>query len=109
MTDQTKCPHCGADLIARTLYRSVYQCGSRDLPDRFEQSTVCEVWQLRAKVAAQQELLKEAADALRVVHYVAEHSRPPQEMYWNFIKRTQLAKEVLTKLEEVLTKLEAIK
>lgn len=51
MADQTTCPHCGADMIAKTLYRSVYQCGSKDTPDKFEQSTVCEVWALRAKVA----------------------------------------------------------
>ena len=97
MTDQTKCPHCGADVIARSLYRSVYQCGSRDLPERFEQSTVCEVWQLRAKVAAQQELLKEADEALRTLHHwsdVATHMG-----HATLIACRENAAEVLAKLD----------
>ena len=59
MTDQTKCPHCGAETTFKTLLQVIYQCGSRVMDGHFHQSMTCETLALRAKVAAQQELLRE--------------------------------------------------
>ena len=53
MTDKTKCPHCGAaaDEFGNGKW---FDCGSVV----GQQSVLCEVRTLRAKVAAQQELLR---------------------------------------------------
>ena len=54
MTDQTKCPHCG-DTGDKFGSGILFDCGSVV----GHQSDLCELRSLRAKVAAQQELLKE--------------------------------------------------
>ena len=66
MTDQTKCPHCGA---YRDNDRSGiwFDCGSGVVCNHPVNSTLCELRLLRAKVAAQQELLKNCRDTLCVL------------------------------------------
>lgn len=62
MTDKTKCQHCGAD---GDKFGSgiLFECGSVNE----HQSDLCEVRELRAKVAAQQELLKNCRNTLCVL------------------------------------------
>ena len=64
MTDQTKCPHCGAEASCCVLGQTYYGCGSFSHSTACVQSMTCELTELRAKVAAQQELLKEAAEGV---------------------------------------------
>ena len=61
MTDQTKCPHCGSngDKFGSGI---LFDCGSANE----HQSDLCEVRELRAKVAAQQELLDDIRNNLYV-------------------------------------------
>ncbi len=74
MTDQTKCPHCGAEKSPEwKLLR--FHCGTIVCDGEAFRSSQCELKTLRAKVAAQQELLKEAADALKDLEYVAAEVR----------------------------------
>lgn len=94
MTDKTKCQHCGAD---GDKFGSgiLFECGSVNE----HQSDLCEVRELRAKVASQQELLKEAATSLRGLVAVSNKSRWPQYDYWDCSQKTQFAEELLTKLD----------
>ena len=67
MTD-TKCPHCGADAdIIRAGVNVGFRCGTILIDEHDLQSLQCckfERDSLKAKVAAQQELLREARDTL---------------------------------------------
>jgi len=57
VTDQTKCPHCGAGKSPE--YRQLrFDCGTIMCDNEVARSSQCELKTLRAKVAAQQELLK---------------------------------------------------
>ena len=59
MTDQTTCPHCGAEASCSVLGHTYYGCGSFSHSSGCVQSSHCELTELRAKVAAQQELLRD--------------------------------------------------
>lgn len=93
MTDKTKCQHCGAD---GDKFGSgiLFECGSVNE----HQSDLCEVRELRAKVAAQQELLKEAATSLRDALAFIESSESRKEL-WLCCHDNESVQEVLRKLD----------
>lgn len=65
MTD-TKCPHCGAVCSCIDSTGRYYTCGTSIHDTATHQSDVCALRQLRAKVAAQQELLDDIRNNLYV-------------------------------------------
>lgn len=70
VTDQTKCPHCGAFERLRAGVNTGFRCGTASIAGRTLQSLECckfERDSLKSKVAAQQELLKECRDTLCVL------------------------------------------
>ena len=75
MTSQTKCPYCGADASCCVLGQTYYRCGSFSHSTACVQSMTCELTELRAMFAAQQQLLREAAEALKDLEYVAAEVR----------------------------------
>ena len=97
MTDQTKCPHCGADGAA-AFTNTIYRCGTRKWADHLHQSQICEISELQQKVAAQQELLREAATSLRDALAFIESSESRKEL-WLCCHDNESVQEVLRKLD----------